>query len=869
VRFEVRPGDGPARIVTTALGWRAEGDAAGLAALLNRIAEQWPHVTAPECGGVAQSLAQLRRWLAGDGPEPNLPGAVVWEKEWDAAWEVERLLESFGIQSLDLLGIVDRSQPMTVTAFVSEPPEQRQRLAAVLRQRLVDEGFQHAEVVVLSAFKAGLSWLREVVIPALQAQPLPVGRVRISWRRHVADDTLDLPIRWLQELFPGPELMADALAIPLDAIELVEAPADADATFVAEAFDLAGGTLGRWDCTPPSRTQPFITALGDDAGQVVVTTGGVVVQAGGERYLDVGVPTDLETFWSFWQAEVIPDLLALVEQRGIARDAQPFFGELQAEVWVSEPNESLGVREENDSAAEALAEDIYFTTLDAIELYGLRANGEKLNAPGAVIPIVHVTPSEAPRARITLRAAPARPYLPYPSLTVNEVALDGDQFAIRVVASVDGDPAPTAQRLRQLADVDLSAGTASLAATLTLAGEEFRLRLPVTEPLRRANNGASEIPSPPMDENIWGDAVIDLAKELGRLPEITAWIEDESYQGRPIPALSLSAPTPGRLHSPLKASILKPTYLIVARHHANEISSTNAAFRLASLCVSDPEWRRYLDNVNVVILPYENPDGAALHARLSDFPEARTWKHHPARYNALGFEYGEDTFNASSRFGEARARTAVWRRWLPDVVVDNHGVPSHEWVQPFAGYGSPPRFPVSYWIVQALLYGIASYTDESEAQREAVEALRDAVSAKVRDTDIGVWNRLYGESYRFWGQAHLPERFPGEFHDDMLWHIRHAPADPEGRGYHMRYPKTTILSWVTEVNDETAAGEHLERVARAHLLANQATLDLLADAVRVPEARRIDHGDGTFTVRVGRDRPLRIRPDSRQDGHHA
>jgi hypothetical protein len=692
----------------------------------------------------------------------------------------------------------------------------------------------------------------------LQAQPVPVGRVYITWQQHDATGTLDMPIRWLQELFPGPELLADALALPLDAIELIEAPANAPATFVAEAFGADGRTLGRWECTPPSRVQPFIQALGADAGQVVVTTGGVVVQVGDQQYPYLTIPTDIETFWSFWQSEVIPDLLALVDERGATREAQPFFGELLAEVWISEPNDRLDLREENDSAAEALAEDIYFTTLDAIEMRGLRTTGEKLNAPGPVIPIVHVAPGESPRAQVTLRAAPARPSLPYPRLTVSELAFDSDGLTMRVNAAVDGDATGAAERLRVLAEMDLVDGEQGIAATVALGGQEYRLRLPVTSPLGRSGDALSAPPAPPMDENIWGDAVIDLTADLGTLPEVTAWVEDWSYQGRPIPALSLCASVSGRLHSPIKASILKPTHLIVARHHANEISSTNAALQLASRCVSDPEWRRYLDRVNVVILPHENPDGAALHAMLSSYPEARTWKHHPARYNALGFEFSDDAFNPDSRFGESRARTALWRRWLPDIVVDNHGVPSHEWVQPFAGYGSPPRFPVSYWIVQALLYGIASYAEESEAQREAVEALRDAVSAKVRDTDIGVWNRLYGESYRFWGQSRLPDRFPGTFHDDMLWHIRHAPADPRGRGYQMRYPRTTILNWVTEVNDETAEGEHLDRVARAHLLASQATLDLLYDAASATAPRRIAHGDGTHTVRVGRERPLRL-----------
>jgi hypothetical protein len=363
-----------------------------------------------------------------------------------------------------------------------------------------------------------------------------------------------------------------------------------------------------------------------------------------------------------------------------------------------------------------------------------------------------------------------------------------------------------------------------------------------------------------MDINIHGNAVIDIATQMSAFPEVTTWIEDYSYQGRPIVALALAAPTPGRLHSPTKAAIFKPTHLIVARHHANEISSTNAASQLAWLVGNDPDWRHYLDHVNIVLLPYENPDGAALHSRLASFPEAHTWKHHPARYNALGYEFGEAHFDPDTRFGEARARASIWRRWPADVVVDNHGVPSHEWVQPFAGFGSPPRFTVSYWIVQALLYGIVRYVDDAEypEHETAALALRDAVSAKVRDTDIGDWNRIYGESYRFWGQSRLPDTFPGQFHDDMLWHIASGPSDPAGRGFAARYPKTTVLSWVTEVNDETAEGEHLDRVARAHLLANRATLDLLHAAA--PPLQRWRSGeDARYTLRVGRERPLVLR----------
>ncbi|HMM42224.1 MAG TPA: M14 family zinc carboxypeptidase, partial [Thermomicrobiales bacterium] len=600
------------------------------------------------------------------GPGPNDPGAVLWEREWDAGWEVERIVQAVAALPVEALAAG------RLMVFASEPPEIRRVLAERLSEDLRARGIEAAEVIALSAFKAGLSWLREVVTPALAALPVAPERVLIAYRRMTEDGTLDMPIRWLQELFPGPELMAADLGIEQGAIELVEAGDDAPATFVAEAFDGGGASLGRWTCTPPWRPAPFAAAFGDEPGRVVVTTGGakpaggqgrrrpapfvaalgdepgrVIVTTGGVMATDgdgwrelARVPTDLETFWEFWQGEVIPDLLRLVEQAGAWAAAQPFFGELLAEVWVSEPNERLGVREENDSAAEALAEDIYFTTLDAIELFGKRETEEALTAPGAIVPIVRVVPGAAPRARITLRAAPAHPTLPYPDLRISELRLDGDALQMTIEATVDGDPAPTLARLQQLATTGLAEAQESITARVVLDGGSVELRLPVTSPLPA--RPASRVPRPDMTTNLHGDTIIDLAESLAAAPEVTAWVEDWSYQGRPIPALALAAPCEGRLRSPVKAAILKPTYLVVARHHANEISSTNAAFQLAWLGANEPRWRRYLDAVNVVVLPYENPDGAALHARLASFPESGTWKHHPARYNALGFEYGFD-----------------------------------------------------------------------------------------------------------------------------------------------------------------------------------------------------------------------------------
>jgi hypothetical protein len=431
---------------------------------------------------------------------------------------------------------------------------------------------------------------------------------------------------------------------------------------------------------------------------------------------------------------------------------------------------------------------------------------------------------------------------------------------------VDGELVPTVGIAGGTLDLDpdeareravaLAESGPSIPARLQLGDECVPVRIPLPTSL---TTSTEDVERPPMSRNIHGAAVSEWAAKLAGSDLAAAWVEDYSYQGREIVGMALRSPAPGRVWSPAKLALLKPTALIVARHHANEISSTNAAFRLVWLCANDFDWADLPRTLNVVILPYENADGAALHARLAAVPGAETWKHHPARYNALGHEFSEAFHDARPRYGESRARPAVWRRWLPDVVVDNHGVPSHEWVQPFAGFGSPPRFRVSYWIPQALLYGIVRHVDDPEypAHVAAATALREAVSIAIRDTDLGDLNREIGRSYRFWGQEREPERFPGEFHDDMLWHLASGPADPEGRGFNVRYPRTTVLSWVTEVNDETATGEHLERVARAHLLANRAMLDLMIAANAKPERTSVRTGERVIQ-RFMRRRPLRL-----------
>ncbi len=379
--------DSPATMTRVDDGWLIEGDPDSMATLINAISQDWPTFGSPETGGARSGVERLATLLvADDGQmEPELP--LKWELQWSAQPEVDRLTETI---TRRLIPRLQADTEVALTIFACEPLTKRRRLEDQVRSQIEALGVRSPRIKVLSAFKVGLSWLNEVVLPELAG--IQVERLEISYRRFEAPegrDHLDMPIRWLQELFPGDEIAAATLGIPLDDIVLSENPSPDAPTYRATALDVEGRSLGSWELETISYSMPFMPNVADSE-YVTVTTGGFVATVDGERIIE-RVDTDLDRFWTFWQREVLARLIADIEAGGGFRtDQQPFFGALEVEVWLSSPNNRLGVREENDSAAEALHEDIYFNTLDTIEVLGINTTGDRTSAPGAVIPIVHV-----------------------------------------------------------------------------------------------------------------------------------------------------------------------------------------------------------------------------------------------------------------------------------------------------------------------------------------------------------------------------------------------------------------------------------------------------------------------------------------------
>jgi hypothetical protein len=312
-------------------------------------------------------------------------------------------------------------------------------------------------------------------------------------------------------------------------------------------------------------------------------------------------------------------------------------------------------------------------------------------------------------------------------------------------------------------------------------------------------------------------------RRLGDLPHLSGWQVGRSWQGRPIRVLEAVLAGGGSVVSGARVRLLKPTLLMNARHHANEVSSTNAALRLAWELASTPWGREALKRVNVAIVPLENVDGVATLEEL--LPGCEDHKLHAARYNALGVEWYGDYFIEQPRFPEARVKPLLWRRWLPLLVLDAHGVPSHEWEQPFSGY-APGRFR-SFWIPRAFIYAIMPFIDEishpgHEPAREISKVMARAVEAnqKILKLDQELKDR-YGRYARLWDPEVFPPVSGGAF--TVL------PSEKRLAGMNFgvqRFP-VTISEIVTEVTDEVVSGRLLELCATGHLIVAKALLEWL------------------------------------------
>lgn len=662
----------------------------------------------------------------------------TWKAEFP--WEGKRWLDLLAAQALP------KGSPIRVTGYLSESPELRQMLGLQATDFLRSKGFV-TQVVVRSSYKTGLFWILEEVLPKLR-------RAGANGLRLIYPVTPQPPTwRFLQETFPLFSLLET------QGIAFESAPRK-DAGMAYQAIALKDTSpLWQLECPLPLYQRSIV-----GGSSVLASTGQLHIQAGNQTFHE-RIPTDGELFWDWYMDTVLPEVL----KRAEGKDHGPFFRNLTVSAQLSEPEVDLGVDQECASMPEALAEEVYFTTLEAFKEQKRMAPQARSQTIGRIVPVIQTRPGQNGHAKaILIENSPIEAEF-QPSLSAQ-----GHPQAERMVLHSD----PSA--LRHLYALEAAAALPAWEAALprevpfSVGGQEGQL------PALSGPSSPKTLPPRPLrPREIW-QAAYSLSQTLGLNLDVPAY----SYDGRPILALS-------RNHQPEK-----PGLMVTGGQHANEPTGPKAALQLIEVLANN-------DALNWVVLPLENPDGNMLHHALMQL--APSHMHHPARYTSLGDDLQARMHQAKPRF-EAAGRHWALGEFRPQVHLNLHGYPSHEWARPYSGY-SPRGFEA--W---ALPMGVLMVLHYTSVQKQAALEL-GAQIARALGQETALLRLTQDALKRREAHSHdqpytLIEGFPF-----LLWEKQ---SDQE-----------ELIEVITEMPDETLYGQAFEMLVNAQVIVGKTIMDWL------------------------------------------
>ena len=192
------------------------------------------------------------------------------------------------------------------------------------------------------------------------------------------------------------------------------------------------------------------------------------------------------------------------------------------------------------------------------------------------------------------------------------------------------------------------------------------------------------------------------------------------------------------------------------------------------------------------------------------------------------------------------------------MMVDNHGVPTHEWDQQFSGYVSP--WFKGFWLPRALFYGYFWYVDSPKYpnHKRLNEVLQDYVADAInRDSEIEKWNEDWKDRFEKYAHQWMPKLFPADYYKNLIFYWIAYKPNPEAWHMSHRYPHITAVDWTTEVSDETAQGDYLRLCTKTHFISDIATIDMLYKAETVMEDKSFE--DGGITLKKVRKRPIKLK----------
>ena len=338
----------------------------------------------------------------------------------------------------------------------------------------------------------------------------------------------------------------------------------------------------------------------------------------------------------------------------------------------------------------------------------------------------------------------------------------------------------------------------------------------------------------------------------------------------------MTLPTPAVLRSWAKETTLKASIVYSGRQHANEVSSTSHILKLGEQLVTDADTRALLKQVNVVLHPITNTDGAELSVQLAEITPNNML--HPGYHGALAADVSTGQTETDPVYPESRTRRQLLEQWLPDAFLNPHGYPSHEWVQPFSEYSGwvtnrqGANNGRTWWIPRGWFTSLAYLRDETHPYSEKITyEIRDRIVAAERAVPglLDLETRMNSRYERF-GQRWQPDNMQQPMVDGIRIYMglkgsgggrggggnagAAGNAAPGSGGVGGISPDVTWDSGYTEAPDETAHGDYMKLMASAGLAFDRVHLEYLAHGkLRVNRTER-EQG-GKVTWRVERLRP--------------
>ena len=356
------------------------------------------------------------------------------------------------------------------------------------------------------------------------------------------------------------------------------------------------------------------------------------------------------------------------------------------------------------------------------------------------------------------------------------------------------------------------------------------------------------------------EAAAILAK-MSAFKEANVYKVGESYLGKDIWAMDLMPPIEASHWSQAKQTTFKPTIVYSARQHANEVSSTSHVLRMAELLLTDPAYREKLNKVNVVIHPITNADGAQLAYDLQKINPS--YMLHAGYLGSLGVDVTAAQWDPDPIYPESGIRPKIWRTWLPDVFLNPHGYPSHEWVQMFSEYAAWVRTRSvetrDYWSMRGWWMPGFGWLDDARYPRHKDEQMKllgmITDYAKQVPGTVALNARAY-DRYKRYSFDFDSKNFKLDFTDGVLIYksVKGARANPLSPDFMTRNPNVTIWDGVTEAPDETARGDWMKLVANAGLQWDKAILDYLVQGHHEVERKAEPFWNGV-TLTMNRPRP--------------